>query len=120
MKMNEMIIIFAVPSAPPNSIRATGNSSTALWVAWSDVTFAHQNGIIVNHKINITLGTSMHTENSSLVVVAPGHIKGYIFSNLLKWTNYTVQVAASTVVGIGPFSVPVTGRTSQDSKLNCI
>ncbi len=106
-------VFLTVPHAPPSNVRVTGRTSTSVIVSWGYVPVDHQNGIIRNYRINISLGTSMSQQFDSIDVGA-GSSK--VISSLLKWTYYTVQVAASTIMGIGPYSSPRTGRTLEDSE----
>ncbi|XP_065052028.1 phosphatidylinositol phosphatase PTPRQ-like [Rhopilema esculentum] len=103
-----------IPSAPPSTVSVSPASSTSLHVSWSEVPVDDKNGIIINYKINITLGTVMAAENSSLVVVENGNQYTHVIPNLIKWTFYTAQVAASTIKGTSVYSGPRTARTSED------
>ena len=58
----------------------------------------------------------MAAENSFLVVVNNGNQYTHVVPNLIKWTFYTAQVAASTIKGTSVYSGPRTARTSEDSE----
>ena len=67
-----------------------------------------QNGIITGYSVNVTnndTGVSMllsSTENSITV------------AQLSPYTTYLCSVAAQTVVGLGPYTSPITVTTDED------
>ena len=58
----------------------------------------------------------MNFANSFILTVNNGDARQALIPNLVKWTNYTMIIAASTIKGTGSYSSPVTSHTSQDSK----
>ena len=113
---NYFILSSAVPSSPPVNVQVTPSSSTSLRIQWSEVPEADKNGIIKNYKINVSLGLTMNSASSFLFTVNNGNAMETFIPNLLKWTHYTMTIAASTIKGTSNFSSPATSRTSQDSK----
>eukprot|EP00794_Sanderia_malayensis_P017493 gene17493-19243_t len=99
-----------IPSAPPTSLSIQAASSTSVLVNWGDVLANDRNGIIINYKLNISLGNSMAQQFATINV---GTNKQRIVGGLHFWTFYTVQVAAVTSKGIGPYSPAKTSRTSE-------
>ena len=104
---------FTVPSSPPIHVSLNPESSTSLRLQWSHVPNADKNGIIINYKINVTQDSSSH---SFLLTYNGASSQHYLVQNLLKWTSYTLMIAASTVKGTSVYSPPVISRTLQDSK----
>ena len=73
-----------------------------------------QNGIIILYTINVTVADSgemfqLTSTTTSLTV-----------STLQPFTTYFCIIAASTSVGMGPFSTVVTLQTPEDGMLLCI
>jgi len=54
--------------------------------------------------------------DSQVVVVGGRNTLRVTISGLVAFTNYSVEVAAVSDQGMGPFSVPVFGLSGQDSK----
>ena len=75
---------------------------------------AQQNGIIIFYTINVTVADSgemfqLTSTTTSLTV-----------STLQPFTTYFCIIAASTSVGMGPFSTVVTFQTPEDGMLLCM
>lgn len=87
-------------------------------MTWSEVPKADKNGVIINYKINVSLGIIITSASSSLLTVNDGNALNTEIPGLAKWSYYTMQIAASTIKGTSVYSSPVTQRTSQDSKYN--
>ena len=58
----------------------------------------------------------MKDQGSYVVTVNGGATRQKVISSLVKWTYYTIQVAATTSKGTGPYSAAKTARTHEDSK----
>ena len=92
------------PSGAPQNLRARDTRRTSITLVWQPPPASQQNGIITNYTVQVTPAveseyTVMTTE--LLLIVSP----------LLGNSPYTFAVAASTVVGIGPYSSPITAST---------
>ncbi|XP_011345914.1 Down syndrome cell adhesion molecule-like protein Dscam2 isoform X3 [Ooceraea biroi] len=101
-----------VPSSPPQDIRCTALSSTSLQVSWDSPPDSSLNGNLKNYKVmweNMdALAESTKPEmkiTTALTVVIHG---------LDKYTNYSVQVLASTRAGDGVASSPLYCVTEED------
>ena len=75
---------------------------------------AQQNGIIILYTINVTVADSgemfqLTSTTTSLTV-----------STLQPFTTYFCSIAASTSVGMGPFSTVITLQTPEDGMLLCM
>lgn len=80
---------------------------------WDPPNVAEQNGIIIEYTINVTAVETgeefeINTDNSTFTTV----------SNLRPFTTYQFIIAASTSVGMGPFSTVFTHNTPQDGKIH--
>ncbi|CAK9819274.1 Cell adhesion molecule Dscam2 [Anthophora plagiata] len=101
-----------VPSSPPQDIRCAALSSQSLQVSWDSPPESTLNGILKNYKViweNMdALTESPKSEmktTSALTVVIHG---------LEKYTNYSVQVLATTRAGDGVASSPLYCVTMED------
>ncbi|XP_017765729.1 PREDICTED: Down syndrome cell adhesion molecule-like protein Dscam2 [Eufriesea mexicana] len=101
-----------VPSSPPQDIRCAALSSQSLQISWDAPPDSSLNGILKSYKViweNMdALTESPKSEmkiTSALTVVIHG---------LEKYTNYSVQVLASTRAGDGIASSPLYCVTEED------
>ncbi|XP_076282094.1 cell adhesion molecule Dscam2 isoform X2 [Lasioglossum baleicum] len=100
-----------VPSSPPQGIRCTALSSQSLQVSWEAPPDYSLNGILNGYKViwenmdALTETTKSETITNALTVAIHG---------LGKYTNYSVQVLASTRAGDGVASSPLYCVTKED------
>ncbi|XP_033338230.2 cell adhesion molecule Dscam2 isoform X4 [Megalopta genalis] len=100
-----------VPSSPPQDIRCTALSSQSLQVSWEAPPDYTLNGILNGYKViwenmdALTETTKSETITNALTVAIHG---------LGKYTNYSVQVLASTRAGDGVTSSPHYCVTKED------
>ncbi|VVC93923.1 unnamed protein product [Leptidea sinapis] len=93
------------PDVAPSSPECTGISSTSLRISWQSLTasLTHLTGYIIAYS---ALETTEQNQTSS-------HTEVYLQS-LRKYTNYSIRVAAYSMYGVGPFSIPINCATLQD------
>ncbi|EDV21447.1 uncharacterized protein TRIADDRAFT_60087 [Trichoplax adhaerens] len=108
MATNEFLI---VPSAAPVDVRIspTANGATSAIVAWSIPTLFNQNGIITGYHIKYFPLDQLQNET----VISLGNITQYTLLNLNPKRNYSIQVAAATSIGIGPYSAATIYETHE-------
>ena len=99
------------PAASPENVQATNISSTAIMVTWEEAPAIDQNGIIINYEVRFeplqfTAELSTNTINTPDLSVT--------ITGLEEYVEYNISVRAYTSVGPGPYSDPVTERTSED------
>lgn len=101
------------PSAPPQDVKCSSQSSTNILVSWRPPPMELQNGIITKYTIQYaaTEGEDLATRQISDI---PPETTEYVLENLEKWTEYRVAVTAHTDVGPGPESLPQLIRTEED------
>ena len=97
-----------VPSSYPQNFLVAASSSRSATITWEPPQLTEQNGIIILYTINVTIAGSgemfqLTSTTTSLTV-----------STLRPFTTYFCIIAASTSVGIGPFSMVVTLQTPED------
>ena len=96
------------PTLAPIGLNIDAQSSSSVTLAWMVPPLERQNGIITGYSVNVTnndTGVSMllsSTENSITV------------AQLSPYTTYLCSVAAQTVVGLGPYTSPITITTDED------
>lgn len=92
---------------PPDSIVVT----------WNEVPPISQNGEIIGYDL---IYEPLHTFNGAigltLVNNLPASSTGLTLSGLEEYVSYNISVRASTQVGPGPFSVPLTVMTEEAGK----
>lgn len=100
------------PDSSPMSVFALVMSSTSASTTWALPAQEDRNGQIVYFILvlkDIQFNTSDVTANTSSL--------GYIFTGLHEYTQYTLEVAAATSAGLGPFSFPTTFVTDENGKM---
>ena len=76
---------------------------------WTPPRFHEQNGIIISYTINLLSGGNSSTFTTPDEVLMLGSLKPF--------TSYTLDIAASTLVGSGPSTAAITVTTPEDGKL---
>ena len=91
------------PSASPTSVRVSAVSSAAIRVQWEAVPCIDQNGDITGYSV----------QYGSETVSVSGDSSGgmYVISGLMPSTTYSIQVAAVTCAGTGPYSAAMIFET---------
>ena len=106
----------SVPSGFPQQFRETVHSSTSVTFSWALPREEDQNGVIVLYTLNIT-----ETEAGLTIQrTVPAAQTSVTVDLLLPFTAYICSIAASTSVGMGPFSTILSINTHEDSKPSCI
>ena len=100
----------SVPDDPPSDIRAIGTEPTVIKAHWLPVSNETINGICLGYKLDLftTLGNKIrnYTLNASVLSLE--------ITDLEIWTNYTIKMAAFTIVGDGPWSDSVLEDTDEE------
>ena len=87
-------------------------SSTSINISWSPPPEQDQNGVITAYDITyVTSGRNVMMNSTS------GSTLSIELSELAKFSEYSISVAASTSIGGGP-SVSITVTTDTDGELN--
>ena len=109
------MLLSKAPSAPPSDVQLHMANDSALNLHWNDVPLIHQDGVILGYRLrlqqedggqvlwNVTVGPDVH---------------GYIFSDLLIFQNYSIQMLAFTIKGDGPLSEKIYQMTDESGELN--
>ena len=110
-----MLLLYLVPSGFPQMFQEESRSSRSLSFSWDVLLPENQNGIVVSYTVNIYEASKGQIAATRQL---PSHQLSLIVNNLLPFTNYLCSIAASTSVGVGPFSQNITVITLQSSKSN--
>jgi hypothetical protein len=98
-----------VPAAPPSNVLVRMVNSTSLRVYWQALYYLDENGVITEYEVQYSSAlpgtTSISVPVSKLTV---------LLTSLEEFTEYSIRVAAYTMVGAGPYSIPVVATTDQD------
>ena len=89
-----------MPSTPPENVTVVAVSPFAVEVEWEAP--AIPNGVITHYSVYNTSGVLVDKVNSSL--------RNYVYSGLAPFEVVSMCVSASTSVGEGPKSQPVSTR----------
>jgi receptor-type tyrosine-protein phosphatase Q len=103
-------IIVIEPSSPPLDIEANATDSHSISLHWEPPLPVDRNGRIVSYLINMTAIETGETFeiNTTYTILS--------LSLLTPFTAYEFVIAASTAVGLGPFSEPISVLTPEDGK----
>ena len=109
------------PSSPPTSVRVSEVTSSSITVQWGPVDCIHCNGDITGYSVQYGEVGSAEGERTVVEMVS-GDFNGgmYTISGLSAPTPYTVEVAAETSAGTGPYSQPVNIETSDSEDYICL
>ena len=108
------LLLLSEPSMVPSNIKATNRSSTAIYVEWSPIPQQFIHGILLGYNIIYT--TKAFGDVSTGVHVTKAGSTSTLIQDLLKFSNYSIQVSGFTAKGDGPLSQEVFVRTDEDCK----
>ena len=103
-------VIATVPTGYPQSFSVMSTSSRSALLTWDPPNAADRNGIIIEYTINVSAvetGERFHFMSTTMSIT---------ITYLRPYTTYLYIIAASTSVGIGPFSTVFTVVTPEDGK----
>lgn len=103
--------LYAVPSGPPQDIRSVLITSTSVALAWELPVPEHQNGKIIGYLVEFT---ALEIGESSTVYTMDTEIS---LNELNPFTAYSINIAADTVIGLGPYSRVFHVQTLEDGEL---
>ena len=80
---------------------------------WNPPPLPDQNGDIIGYQLVIT---NVNRSSSLVRIVNVTNMTFYVAINLQAFEVYSFEIAAMTVIGLGPFSDVVTNQTFEDGK----
>ena len=104
-----------IPSAPPSGVFGSANSPTEIAIYWSAPSADSQNGVITAYVIltNSTSNSDQGWTTTELVLSSSSTF--YTITNLTAYKEYSISVAAVTVIGRGPLSAPISILTPEST-----
>ena len=88
------------PSDPPTSVTTSIATSSSITVQWGPVNCIHRNGYITGYTVQYRVKGSDSTKD---ITVTSSSTEATI-SGLDSATNYSIEVAAVNIAGIGAYS----------------
>ncbi|CAF1181603.1 unnamed protein product, partial [Didymodactylos carnosus] len=107
---NNVTLPEELPSGAPRSVVATARDSTSIIIEWSKPVESTINGLLTGYEVQYALNYPnlnwkvIHVNTSKQVL---------ILKDLMTWESYSIRIAVSNNIGIGPFSEIVKVRTME-------
>ena len=104
------LLLSAVPSGPPLNIHELSSSPSTVILEWDPPLQEDRNGVITGYLVNITeveSGKEFQFSSST---------NSLSIDSLTPFTTYTCVIAATTIVGHGPYSNTIVVLTPEDGK----
>ncbi|XP_048846455.1 protein sidekick-2-like [Brienomyrus brachyistius] len=99
------------PSAPPQTVIASGRTNQSIMIQWQPPPENHQNGILQGYIIRYCLaGLPVGYQFKNITNPEQTNL---LLEDLIIWTNYEIEVAAYNGAGLGTYSHKVTEWTLQ-------
>ncbi|XP_029944460.1 protein sidekick-2 isoform X1 [Salarias fasciatus] len=99
------------PSAPPQTVIASGRTNQSIMIQWQPPPESHQNGPLQGYIIRYCL-SGLPVDCQMKNITNPDQTS-LILEDLIIWTNYEIEVAAYNGAGRGTYSHKVTEWTLQ-------
>ena len=120
------VCLYVVPSMEPQNVNITTILSRSFMLSWDPPLIGEQNGILIRYHV-IIIQTQIHYTDDGEEIMGMQRYLNRTYNVSEGCTqlidemihpdyNYTVRIAAATEPGIGPFSDPITVRTSMDGE----
>ncbi|KAM7387230.1 hypothetical protein PAMA_009714 [Pampus argenteus] len=99
------------PSAPPQTVIASGRTNQSIMIQWQPPPETHQNGPLQGYIIRYCL-SGLPVDCQMKNITNPDQTS-LLLEDLIIWTNYEIEVAAYNGAGRGTYSHKVTEWTLQ-------
>uniref|UniRef100_A0A3Q3GC25 Sidekick cell adhesion molecule 2a n=1 Tax=Labrus bergylta TaxID=56723 RepID=A0A3Q3GC25_9LABR len=99
------------PSAPPQTVIASGRTNQSIMIQWQPPLESHQNGPLQGYIIRYCL-SGLPVDCQMKNITNPDQTS-LLLEDLIIWTNYEIEVAAYNGAGRGTYSHKVTEWTLQ-------
>ncbi|KAM6967195.1 protein sidekick-2 isoform 1-T1 [Tautogolabrus adspersus] len=99
------------PSAPPQTVIASGRTNQSIMIQWQPPLESHQNGPLQGYIIRYCL-SGLPVDCQMKNITNPDQTS-LLLEELIIWTNYEIEVAAYNGAGRGTYSHKVTEWTLQ-------
>ena len=101
------------PSSPPLDFVATPTDPRSIVLRWDPPLPEDRNGPITNYIVNVTVVETREMFEINTTSTT------FLLDGLTPYTTYRFTIAASTEVGLGPFSETLTVQTPEDGMASC-
>ena len=112
-----------MPSAPPQQVSVEPLGRQQLLVTWRPPDHATWNGELLGYTIGLrrvasgsSAGPASETNYTRVGIPGGEIVNDFRITDLEKYTQYSITVAAFNVKGDGPASEPILARTLEDGK----
>ena len=104
----------------------SAQSSQSILLPWEPPSLKEQNGIIIQYHVIVMETQILYLDNGTVIsqmgmnfnrTYNDSEGRTQLIDMLHPSYNYTFRIAAATVVGIGPFSDPITVMTLEDGEI---
>uniref|UniRef100_A0A8C1JB96 Sidekick cell adhesion molecule 2a n=1 Tax=Cyprinus carpio TaxID=7962 RepID=A0A8C1JB96_CYPCA len=106
------------PSAPPQTVIASGRTNQSIMIQWQPPPESHQNGPLQGYIIRYCL-SGLPVDCQMKNITNPDQTN-LLLEDLIIWTNYEIEVAAYNGAGQGVYSPKVTEWTLQQQDSHCV
>ena len=108
--------LLSAPSGPPEDFSATDRSSTTIDFRWMSINCIDRNTEITGYIVRYALVSDSGDITEVPVDGSASGVTIYILHELTPFTNYSIEVAGSSVHGRGPFSETIYQVTDEAQK----
>jgi len=109
------LVLITAPSSAPQSLRSTERGETSITVQWDAVVCIDRNSVITGYMLRY--GEASSDQREEEMIPGTGDEGGmYTITGLTPYTDYSIEVAAFSGSGTGPFAT-TSVETLQDSEL---
>lgn len=105
--------MFTEPHSAPTLIEVPLKEEQAATITWEPPVPSDRNGVITFYLLVIH---NLQFDREDIAVNVSGSDQSYTVTGLEEYCRYNCEIAAGTVVGAGPYSLPVQFVTLEDGK----
>ena len=96
-------MLFTVPASPPRNLSVVSTGPNSLSLSWEEPPAININGMLTVYSIEYNIAG----ETNQFSFDVSSMSRSAELNGLNNFTNYSVSVAANTVVGMGPFAMEI-------------
>lgn len=120
--------VYTGPSASPSKVEIPSWSAKSITISWATPKGEELNGKLTGFfvRVNTTVNANGSRTRARREIIQVSRLynvsensTSFTLEDLKPATRYSLEVAATTSVGAGPFSKPVYQTTGEDGKLQC-
>lgn len=102
-----------MPTGSPENITVTAGAfpSSTVKITWNPPLLKDRNGIIVGYTIKLIRLMHNKRDSGQITSIRTDQATNATLTRLNASTNYQITITASTAIGIGPYSLPISYKT---------